>query len=268
MAGGIDPPTTFAWTCAWIGVPLLALGVYSMWALYNVPVLQDDLSDPASGWPVDAGPDWSLGYHEGGYRIELAGPDSQGVFLMWREGALPNVAVEADVNPVTGDQAHSAAGVGCLVSQGIGYVFVIGFNDTFAILRFDEDGLTSLTGGHLPSTVHVMGSTYRIRGECRAGFGGARLTMYIDGTKLKEATEPDEGKYRAFQAIRLVAACRGDDRRSFRQRARHRDRAVLMCGRHNPQADSVRPPHGLRVSRSCPPRRSALGAVPPETRSI
>ncbi len=208
--GSIHRPT-FAWACAWIGVPLLSLGAYSAWALYNVPVLQDDFSDSASGWPVNAGPGWSVGYNEGAYRIELHGADSKAAFLTWREGALPNVAVEADVMLQSGNEATSLAGVGCSVEEGVGYLFVIGFHDKFAIIRFDEAGTTTIATGDLPPTVWIAGSTSRIRGECRAGFGEARLTMYVNGTKLEEATEPDEGDYRAFRAIRLAVASSAED---------------------------------------------------------
>lgn len=209
-AGSTNAPI-FAWICAWIGVPLLALGAYSVWALYNVPVLEDDFSDPASGWLVRTGPDWSIGYHDGTFRIELRGSDLQATFLTWSEGPLPNVAVEADVVLISGDEPTSAAGVGCLGSEGVGYLFVIGVDDTFTIFRSDEDGTTVITRGDLPPTVQVRGSTNRVRGECRAGFGDATLTMYVNGTKLKEATEPDQGGYRAFSSIMLAAASTAEE---------------------------------------------------------
>jgi hypothetical protein len=210
-AGSIHRPT-FAWTCAWIGVPLLALGAYSAWALYNVPVLQDDFSDPASGWLVDAGPDFSIGYDDEAYRFQVRG-GSQTVSLTsltWNEGALPNVAVEADVVLLSGDEATSA-GVGCLVSEGVGFLFAIGFDGTFTVFRSDEAGTTVITRGGLPPTVQVRGSPNRIRGECRAGFGGVRLGMYVNGAKVAETTEPDDGGYRAFKAIALGVGSTAED---------------------------------------------------------
>jgi hypothetical protein len=209
-AGSIRRPA-FAWACAWIGLPLIALGAYSAWALYNLPVLEDDFSDPASGWLVRAGPDWSVGYDKGAYRIELRGPDTKSTFLIWREGALPNVAVEADVLLRSGDRSTSGAIIGCLVSESVGYGFGIG-DDSAGILSFHEDRVTSLATADLPPTVWVTGATNRIRGECRAGFAGARLTMYVNGTKVAEATEPGEGEYRAFTAIDLAVQSLADDK--------------------------------------------------------
>lgn len=204
-AGSIRRPT-LAWTCAWIGVPALALGIYSSWALYNLPVVQDDFSDTASGWPNDEGLDSSFGYEGGAYRIEAQGPDPHGVYLVWREGALPNVAVEADVLLPSGD---GAAGVGCSEENDFGYLFVVGGGE-FTIGRFGDDGQALVTG-QIPQAALVPGSSIRIRGECRAGFGETRLTMYVNGTKVGEATEPDEGGVRSFTAIRLVAISGGDN---------------------------------------------------------
>ena len=121
MASRIDPPPTFAWSCAWIGVPLLALGAYSAWALYNVPVLQDDFSDPASGWPVNVGTDGSVGYHEGAYRIELrARLRLEGRLPHLERGSAPQRGCRGGVLLRSGDEATSAAGVGCLVAEGVG----------------------------------------------------------------------------------------------------------------------------------------------------
>lgn len=40
-----------------------------------------------------------------------------------------------------------------------------------------------------------------VRGECRAGFGERRLTMFVNGTMLAETTESGDGEYLAFGAI-------------------------------------------------------------------
>jgi hypothetical protein len=208
-AGSIRRPT-WAWTCAWVGVPALALGIYSSWMLYNVPVLQDDFSDSASGWPINEGADWSIGYQEGAYRIELRHSDSQSASLVWREGALPNVAVAAEVLLHSGDEATSLAGVGCLEREGVGYIFVVSFDGMFAIGRFDEVGETLVTG-HLPPAARSTGTANRIRGECRAGHGEKRLTMYVNDTKVATTTEPDDGGYHAFSAIRLVVVGSTED---------------------------------------------------------
>lgn len=208
-AGSIRRPT-LAWTCAWIGVPALALGIYSSWALYHLPLVQDDFSDSASGWPNDEGLDSSFGYEGGAYRIEAQGPDPYGVYLVWREGPLPNVAVEADVLLPSGDGASAAAGVGCHEREDAGYVFVVGFGGEFAIVRFDERG-EALVTGQIPPPALVPGSSTRIRGECRAGFGETKLTMYVNGTKVAETTEPDDGGYHAFSAIRLVVVGTTED---------------------------------------------------------
>ena len=128
--GSIDRPT-FAWVCAWVGVPLLAFAAVSAWALYSLPLVSDDFSDPTSGWPSAEGPGHSAGYVDGTYRIVLSGDRHQASFLTWNEGNMPNVAVETDVTLRSGDAAMAQVGVGCFDADGVGYVFVVGPGSTF-----------------------------------------------------------------------------------------------------------------------------------------
>lgn len=200
-AGSIRRPT-FAWICAWIGVPLLVYGGFSMWALYNVPLLQDDFSDTSSGWPVRTASGRSFGYDEGAYSIELNGFRWNGAFLVWSEGPRPNVAVEAVVSP-----GETEAGIGCLIGEDAGYLFSIDpGREIFRIWKFGgDDPPAVLVTGELPSADPPSETSTRIRGECRAGFGEKSLTMYVDGTKVAETTVPDDGSYQPFSAVVLTA---------------------------------------------------------------
>jgi hypothetical protein len=130
----------------------------------------------------------------------------------WRRsgGDLPNVAVEADVRLSSGNEASSAVSLGCLVAEDDGYGFGIS-GDSAAILALQRNGGTTLATDALPPTVWVTGATNRIRGECRGGFGDVRLTMFVNGTKVAEATEPNKGGSRAFMAIDLTVFSPADE---------------------------------------------------------
>ncbi len=203
---GKIPRPTFAWTCAWIGLPLLALGIYSVYTLYHVPVVKDDFSNLDSGWPEASRRGWSTGYFDGTYRIQLHGSDIRASFLIWDEGRLPNVAVEADARVISGVEATLA--IGCVAEEEYGYLFALGPGETYMIGRIDEEGITVLTEGPLPAGVSLDASN-RIRGECRAGSGPTSLAMYVNGMKLAEATEAEQSQRLWFTSIVLLAATDG-----------------------------------------------------------
>lgn len=210
-AGSIGRPT-FAWICALIGAPLLVFSALSFWWLYDMPLVQDDLSDPQSGWPVDAGPGWSIGYDDGSYRIESSSGEPWIAFLDWNEGEFPNVAVEATL--LLDDDVREAAevGVGCL-GPGGGYFFVMGPGDRAQILAVGAEGATILATGHAPPSDRIDQEGTRVRGECRGGYDETRLSMYVNGTQVTAATVPDDGEYDGFTSIALAATGSSPDAR-------------------------------------------------------
>src|SRR3954454_11119224 len=62
----------------------------------NVPLFQDDFSDPASGWISQTMANGDFAYVDGAYRIRL-NKDDFNIFSLLPKRTFDNVAVEADV---------------------------------------------------------------------------------------------------------------------------------------------------------------------------
>jgi hypothetical protein len=187
------------------------LGAAVYLGLYGLPLVSDDFSDETSGWPQESQLDWTAGYHEGAYRILLHGSAPSFSGLVWSEGPRPNVAVEADVFLASGDPSVAEIGVMC-VSRGVGgYVFSIGPGSSFKIEGYGPGAPTwmVIAEGELPEGTGLGEEPHRIRGECRAGSGPAKVTMYVDGTKVAEADVTGLGPT-SFDSIGLFARAHGD----------------------------------------------------------
>jgi hypothetical protein len=176
--------------------------------------VQDDFSDPASGWPKDNGETALLDYGDGGYRILIKAPGPRDARLSF---GLPveAVSIEADATERAGPYSsgqideYEFHGVACWGAEGesddleLGYKFVLTPESHYGILRDDQsdDGLVTLAEGDLDSVGY--GTTNRIRGDCTTGGGGSTvLVLYVDGRKIAQARDPD-GPER-FPAIGLT----------------------------------------------------------------
>jgi len=165
-------------------------------------LIEDDFSDPASGWSTDNDEGVSLEYTEGGYRILVKQPGPQDSRLHFGSPGEPlaveAVSVEADATQRAGPRTTAVIeefelhGVACWGAEaqadrlGAGYKFVISPVGHYGILK----DLETLVEGE--GDFGGFGATNRIRGECVAG--GDRptsLVLYVDGMKVAEATDPD-----------------------------------------------------------------------------
>ena len=177
--------------------------------------VEDDFSDPASGWARDDDDAVLLDYADGGYRVLIKSPGLRDARLTFGAGDLQAVSVEADATeragPYTSGQPDEFEfhGVACWGAGAdsdeleFGYKFVLTPEDHYGILRDDqsEDGLVTLAEGD--GNFGGYGATNRIRGECVTHDGRATLVLYVDDKKIAEASDP-EGPDR-FAAIGLTA---------------------------------------------------------------
>jgi hypothetical protein len=176
--------------------------------------VQDDFSNPASGWPKDNGETALLDYADGGYRILMKAPGPRDARLSFAP-PVEAVSVEADTTERAGPYSsgqideYEFHGVACWGAEAesdrleLGYKFVLTPESHYGILRDDQsaDGLAILAEGDLDSVGY--GTTNRIRGECTARGGGSTLlVLYVDGRKVAQARDPD-GPDR-FSAIGLT----------------------------------------------------------------
>ena len=166
-----------------IGLVVLAV-VYrptSPGGLLNETIVEDDFSNPNTGWKTSTNKTVTTGYVNGTYRMVLKKPHRDRASL----GGILNksfsaVSVEVDVKS-TG--APGAVGVECLIDQGSGsYDFVVRpETGEYFIGKFNEtSGGKVLTRGE---NTAVRSGTNHIKGECVGATGqkAAVLTMWVNG---------------------------------------------------------------------------------------
>jgi hypothetical protein len=173
------------------------------------PIVDDDFSDPASGWSTDEDPGVALAYVQGSYRILVKKPSPQDSRLPL--GSLDDpktyggLSVEADATERTGPKKSGPLasdpfefhGVACWADEGAStdgtaYKFVLTPDGYYAIFKEVSTGgaLQTLTEGQ--GSFGGFGATNRIRGDCLpTGDGSTSLVLYIDGRRVAEATDPD-----------------------------------------------------------------------------
>jgi hypothetical protein len=179
--------------------------------------VEEDFSDPASGWSKNNDDDVLLDYADGGYRILMKTPgprDARLTFGPTDEPGPEAVSVEADVTeragPYTSGQIdeYEFHGVACWGAGAdsdrleLGYKFVLSPEGHYGILKDGESGDGSILAEG-DSEFDGYGATNRIRGECVVRDGSSELVLYIDGKRIAEARDPD-GPDR-FPAIGLTA---------------------------------------------------------------
>jgi hypothetical protein len=165
--------------------------------------VQDDFSDPASGWPKDDGESALIGYADGGYRTLIKAPGGRDARLSFGS-PVGAVSVEADATERAGPYSsgqideYEFHGVACWGAEAesdrleLGYKFALTPEGHYGILKDDQsgEGLVILAEGDL--SVVRYGTTNRIRGDCTAGDGDSTLlVLYVDGRKIAQARDPN-----------------------------------------------------------------------------
>ncbi len=148
-------------------------------------LLQDDFSDPGSGWE-------RAGYIDGKYRLTVDGAN----YTVWDINRsfdlvrLDDVRIEVDVAQIEG-LIDSSFGVACRIDDDRMYSFEISTDGWYAITKMIGEDITVLVEAEEFSEAIQPGeATYRIRGDCI----GDRLALYINGEKVAEAQD-DELQY-------------------------------------------------------------------------
>jgi hypothetical protein len=208
--GEIARPT-FAWVAVVAGPVVWALTFGGLFFLtYGVPLLEDDFSDPRSGWHTAVPPN-SAAFVDGGFELVVGSGqvgDVSASGIRWNEGSRPNVAVEADVRLLEGD---AFAGVGCVdADREIGYFFGVDSTGQWQIYSAEE-GRVLQEGA---TDVDPARGT-RIRGECRGGYGDHVLRMLVDGAPVSTLSVPRSVSDYTGVALVLVATSHDRTRARF-----------------------------------------------------
>jgi hypothetical protein len=153
-------------------------------ALAGTLLYEDDFSTEF-GWAEQQNEDWSIGYAQGGYFIEVS--ISHAPVWSVRNQEFDDIRLEVDASRQEGPES-GYYGLVCRHISGDNYYILVISDDGFFGIGLVEDGekLRFLQQGTVPSGVlKPAGSPNRLRADCV----GTTLALYANGVKLSEVQD-------------------------------------------------------------------------------
>jgi hypothetical protein len=149
---------------------------------------QADFSRADCGWSTQDDDGVTLGCADGGYRVLVKDNDSWYSSHLRLDRPVKGLRVEADA---TVRKRGGVYGVSCWgEDERERYVFMITPLQQYVIRReIGEGSAVNLEGGD-DRRLSRGNSTKRIRADCVTGGGTTVLTLYVDGTKIAQTTDP------------------------------------------------------------------------------
>lgn len=148
-------------------------------------LLQDDFSDPNSGWEVGEFDGGLIGYTNGKYFVI----SNQQSTAMWgaSQQIFKDVVIEVDATPVRAPaNQNNDYGVMCrLQLNGDGYSMNISADGYYSIQLARDDQFMDLVAWTESDAILTGNVTNRIRVVC----DGNKLALYVNGTLLTEVTD-------------------------------------------------------------------------------
>ena len=147
-------------------------------------LLQDNFSDPNSGWEVaqyDAG---EVGYVDGAYFVTSTGAGK----AMWGLAGknFTDVSIEVAASQISGPtNNNNDYGVMCRLSETSGYSFNISGDGFYSIQRMENNSFTDLVEWAESDKINTGNATNTIKAVCQ----GSTLSLYVNGNKLAETTD-------------------------------------------------------------------------------
>ena len=163
-------------------------------------VLEDDFSDPTSGFTVSQNDTGSLGYDDGEYLIDALGAgtfkisdtDLDGEAFVGSASRLGDVRVEADVAKASVEDTV-VMGLVCRLSTEVPGYYAALFDDdgSWQIRRF-SGAVEILAESTTATLVRGLGPAGgdRLRLDCVDGPEGATIAMYLNGDLIEGAVDP------------------------------------------------------------------------------
>ncbi len=152
----------------------------------------DDFSDPASGWPVmKDDPDVVKEYADGGYLVTLIKDNIDTFTRNTYAEVLSDVRVEVDALRI-GDQTPWDIGLACRIDGMAVYqlsVYESNGVKKYGIYRWNEESYITLAEKIV--TDNRVFREGKIANQFRADCVGDHLTLWINGEKVLEATDPN-----------------------------------------------------------------------------
>ncbi len=147
-------------------------------------LLQEDFSDPQSGWEIYEGEYGTAGYSDGGYLVEAV-EESQ---YMWGVAGQTFSDIQVDVDATvleTVEAGNDAYGVDCRVQEnGDGYGFRISSDGWVAINKYVDMESVALVEW-IESDAIVKDGVNHLTAICN----GNQLTFLVNGQEVAQATD-------------------------------------------------------------------------------
>ena len=151
-------------------------------------LMEDDFSDPESGWTTFSGQDGLNEYQDGGFRILV----NYAQYYFWSNPGrnFEDVVIEVDAKKLAGPD-NNDYGVICRYQDIESfYFFTIGSDGYYGISKYTKDGDSLIGMSSLGKNTDVIlggDATNRIKVTCQ----GDTLKLEVNGTLLAEAVDAD-----------------------------------------------------------------------------
>jgi len=149
-------------------------------------LLQDEFSDPASGWPARGYEGNVMEYASGGYRMYVSTADRD--IIADHQSTFPaDVWIEVDISKIGGPDKNSFGVICRMEDLQNFYLFEITSDGLGAIGKFENDQKVTLSGEFFEPIheVNQGNATNRIRAECE----GSSLRLAVNGSPTLEVVD-------------------------------------------------------------------------------
>jgi hypothetical protein len=146
----------------------------------------DDFSNTGSGWDSLRNDDGITDYENGGYRIQVATPDTE----LWANPGknFTDVRVEVDATRQAGPEDNDFGVICRYQDVNNFYYFIVTSDGYYGIIKVQDGEMALLADGdEFGSTDAVSGGVNRIRADCV----GSTLTLYLNGQQLDSRQDAD-----------------------------------------------------------------------------
>jgi hypothetical protein len=148
-------------------------------------LLQDDFSNPSTGWEIGDYQGGSVGYSDGIYFVTST--ESGGIMWGLSGHNFGDVDVTVEATQISGpDNDNNGYGIGCRIqANDDGYFLRISGDGYYSIARTDDGEFTYLVDWDTSNRINTGNATNTIRVVC----SGDTLELYVNDRRVADATD-------------------------------------------------------------------------------
>jgi hypothetical protein len=183
LAGGCSEPSAQLATATPIAAPSTAVPTTAR--LGFADRIQDDFSDPQSGWETGADADGEWGYKDGVYRIAVDTPDLA-IWANSRQGEdWTDMVVEVDAYRAAGPTDNQYGVIVRYRDRGNFYLFSVASDGLYAVQMLRNDQWIDLRPWTASQAVHQESGVNLLHVECQ----GSVMRFFVNDEFLTEVTD-------------------------------------------------------------------------------